>query len=346
MLTSSTTDHIKVSVIIPTLNAGRQFSKLLAMLQQQSIKPHEIIVADSCSDDDTLSYAQQAGAVILSIDRSEFDHGGTRNLAASYATGNILLFMTQDVLPVDRFLIERLIAPLTEDIEDNGVAYCYARQLSDASGHPLEKLARASNYPEQSVVKGYEQIDQLGIKTFFCSNACSAIRREVFEELGGFQSPAIFNEDLFMAARCILQGMKIAYCADAQVYHTHDYSIKQQFQRFFDNGVSMRCNPWILPYTAVGKAGSSLVLHQVQGLIKQGKWYIIPRLFVESAAKLLGYKLGKSFPSLPASICRRFSMHKRIWEQIEHHEGKFINQVDKPILSGDKNSHSTEKASS
>lgn len=329
MLTNEKTEATKISVIIPTLNAGQQFQLLLEKLQQQTIRPYELIIVDSSSEDNTIRYATDAGAKIVSVERSQFDHGGTRNFAASYATGDILLFMTQDVLPVDNKLLEHLAAPLMKDISSNGVAYCYARQIADESGHPLEKLARANNYPAESAIKSYDDIEQYGIKTFFCSNACSAIRREVFEEMGGFQSPVIFNEDMFMAAKCILSGMKIAYCADAMVYHTHRYTVKQQFKRFFDNGVSMRCNIWILPYASVTKAGSKLVIHQMKGLISEGHWLVIPKLLAESAAKLIGYKLGMNFTRLPSKLCRRFSMHKLIWDIIEHNglqENQYIEE--------------------
>jgi len=314
-----------VSVIIPTLNAGNSFAKLLELLKAQTLVPHEIIIIDSCSDDATTELAEAAGAKVLSVHRAEFDHGGTRNIAAEVATGDVLLFMTQDVMPLNEHLIEEIVKPLygNEALED--VVYSYARQIADSSSDLLEQLARANNYPTESAVKGYKDIEQLGIKTFFCSNACSAIRRDVFRKMNGFQAPVIFNEDMFMAARCILAGKKIAYCADAQVYHTHHYSIKQQFKRYFDNGVSMRCNAWILPYASATKSGSKLVKQQLAGIHAAGQWKLIPRFIGETAAKLIGYKLGMNFHRLPKFFCRRVSMHPLIWRQIER--GDFDTQL-------------------
>lgn len=317
MLTNNERQHANVSVIIPTLNAGNAFSILLNLLKEQTIQPYELIIIDSCSDDDTVQLAQAAGAKVLTVQRKNFDHGGTRNVAAEAASGNILLFMTQDVVPVNERMIENLIKPLVGDSTHNEVVYTYARQIAAADGNRLEQLARTNNYPSESSVQSYEDIEKLGIKTFFCSNACSAIRRDVFEQMGGFQSPVIFNEDMFMAARCILSSMKIGYCAEAQVYHTHNYTIKQQFKRFFDNGVSMRCNSWILPYASATKAGSKLVRKQIKGLRDARQLYLLPKLVAESAAKLIGYKLGMNYDRLPSKLCRRMSMHRLIWDQIE-----------------------------
>ncbi|HIW32130.1 MAG TPA: glycosyltransferase [Candidatus Paenibacillus intestinavium] len=329
---------VNVSVIIPTLNAGDSFGILLKLLKQQTVQPYELIIIDSCSDDATAMLAEAAGAKVLTVQRAEFDHGGTRNIAAAAASGNILLFMTQDVIPVNSRMIEQLTQPLLGESACDGVVYAYARQIAEDNGHILEQFARRNNYPVDSSVQCYDDIERQGIKTFFCSNACSAIRRDVFQQMGGFQSPVIFNEDMFMAARCVLSGMKIAYCADAQVYHTHNYTVKQQLKRFFDNGVSMRCNAWILPYASTTKAGSKLIREQLKGLRDARKLQYIPRLIAESAAKLIGYKLGMNYHRLPNKFCRRLSMHRLIWDQIE--QGNL--HVTYPITVGE---HAKTKSS-
>lgn len=308
----------RVSVIIPTLNAGSALHTLLDKLQDQTVKPHEIIIIDSESVDGTPQLAQQAGARVITVCRSEFDHGGTRNLAAAAAEGSILLFMTQDAEPMNEHMIHELIEPLrTKD----KVVYAYARQCARPDADVLEQLAREHNYPEQSQVKSFEHVSQMGLKTFFCSNVCSAIRTETFEAMGRFQAPVIFNEDLFMSARCILSGFKVAYCAEALVYHSHQYSLMQQLRRYFDNGVSMSCNSWIMPYSAVGKAGSSLVKQQLKALLDSRRWLHIPYLVLEAGAKLVGYKLGIHFRRLPTFMRKKLSMHKHILERYIEHNG-------------------------
>lgn len=282
---------------------------MLNLLNRQSVLPHEIIVIDSESDDGTAERAQEAGVRVMNVCRSEFDHGGTRNMAAAAASGDILLFMTQDAMPKDEKLIEKLIEPL---LSQENVVYAYARQQAYPDADTLETMARLHNYPPESQIKSYEDVERMGIKAFFCSNVCSAIRKSSFEAMGKFQAPVIFNEDLFMSARCILSGYKVAYCAEAVVFHSHNYSVIQQLKRYFDNGVSMRCNAWILPYSGVGKAGSGLVKRQLSELCRSGQWLLVPRLIAESAAKLIGYKLGLHFHRLPHFIRRKLSMHRLI----------------------------------
>lgn len=90
---------MKISVIIPTLNCENVIGLLLEKLWNQTIKPLEVIVIDSESDDNTREIARKAGANVIEIKRKDFNHGGTRNLAAEHSAGDILVFLTQDALP-------------------------------------------------------------------------------------------------------------------------------------------------------------------------------------------------------------------------------------------------------
>lgn len=297
---------LNVSVIIPTLNAGPEFALLLERLRAQSLPPLEIIVVDTSSSDGTPEAARAAGCKVITVTPETFDHGGTRNFAARHASGDALLFMTQDALPCD----DRLLEELAGSLADPEVAYAYARQVARPEADELERMSREFNYPDRSLRKTRDDLDRMGIKTFFCSNVCAAIRAEMFLSMGGFVQPTRFNEDLFLAARCVLKGYTIAYNAQAKVLHSHNYSAAQQFKRFFDNGASMREQEWILPYTSVGKEGSRLVRAQAQTLLRTGKWHRLPGLVAENAAKLIGYKLGLNYRKLPVLLQRRFSMYK------------------------------------
>jgi rhamnosyltransferase len=301
-----------VSVIIPTLQAGETLRDLVEALRGQTLAPREILVVDSASTDGTPELAAACGVRVIGIDRKDFDHGGTRNLAASLAVGEVLVFMTQDAMPDHPEMLERLVAPL---LEDERVACAYARQMPRPGAGVLERLTRAHLYPEQPDVKWKADLPRHGVRTFFCSNVCAAYRRDVFEQLGCFPSPVLFNEDLFFAARCILADYGVAYAADARVVHSHDYTLGQQFRRYFDNGVSMCGNDWVYAHSGVTRSGGGMVLAITRELIRRRQMQYIPRLLMESAAKFVGYQLGKRHRLLPAALCRRFSMHRGIWDR-------------------------------
>ncbi|QHW31537.1 glycosyltransferase family 2 protein [Paenibacillus rhizovicinus] len=308
-----TNPDYRVSVIIPTYNAGPEFERLLRRLQSQSQPPYEIIVIDSASTDGTAETARRVGVRVIPIAKANFDHGGTRNAAAKQSKGDTLLFMTQDAYPDDDYLIERLIEALYAE-EDTACAY--ARQIAREDADGLERMARENNYPPVSIRKQRSDLPRLGIKTFFCSNVCAAYKKTIFDELGQFDAPVLFNEDLFFAARCVLNRYAVRYVAEARVIHSHHYTVMQQFRRYFDNGVSMRDNEWVYPYASVGKAGSSLVRQQLQFLIRSRRWLWIPKLVADAGAKLLGFQLGKRYRKLPPKLCVRFSMHRGIWAKL------------------------------
>lgn len=306
-----------ISVIIPTLNAEKNIPVLMERIWSQSLKPMEILIIDSSSNDNTVRTAIKYGAKTITIKRYEFDHGGTRNLAANEAFGDVLVFLTQDAMPTNEDFIENLVAPLT----DASIPLSYGRQIPNMDANPIEIFVRRYNYPENSIIKDANQIPSLGIKTFFCSNVCSAIRRKEFEEIGRFPENIIMNEDMILAAKLILKGYKVAYQASATVYHSHNYGLKEQFQRYFDIGVSLSRNKWLLQGIKSEREGIKLLKSQTQYLIKEKKWLSVPYGFLQAVSKYSGYRLGLSEIRLPMRLKKSLSLHKNFWR-----EGNTINQ--------------------
>ncbi|THF80856.1 glycosyltransferase family 2 protein [Cohnella fermenti] len=300
---------MRASIIIPTLNAEEHLPELLYRLHNQKTKPCEILVVDSESSDDTTKLAIRYGARVISIKRTEFDHGGTRNFAVKQAVGDMVVFITQDALPRNDQFLEELLLPLN----DINVAAVSGRQIARKDASALERFTREFNYPEVYSRKSIEDLKELGIKTFFFTNVCSAIRKETFLQMGGFQEPIIMNEDMILAAKCVLQGYSVVYNPNACVIHSHDYSLLKQFHRNFDIGVSLRMNDWLLQYATAEKEGARLVTRQLGLLWKKGYKKSIPRCFAEATVKYSGYRLGLAYRKLPIWLIRRFSMHKNFW---------------------------------
>ena len=145
---------MRASLVIPTLNAAKELPALLETVQAQTVELEEVLVVDSSSKDGTSDVAKRFGARTLSIPRSEFDHGGTRHAALMETSGDFVLFMTQDALPVDRFYIERLLEPFS----DSEVAMVSGRQLPKPDARRFEQLVREFNYPAESNVRSIEDV--------------------------------------------------------------------------------------------------------------------------------------------------------------------------------------------
>ncbi|HFW4090888.1 TPA: O antigen biosynthesis rhamnosyltransferase RfbN, partial [Salmonella enterica subsp. enterica serovar Wangata] len=204
------------------------------------------------------------------------------------------------------------------------IAAVCGRQLPHKDANPLAVHARNFNYSSKSIVKSKADIEKFGIKTVFMSNSFAAYRRSVFEELSGFPEHTILAEDMFMAAKMIQAGYKVAYCAEAVVRHSHNYTPREEFQRYFDTGVFHACSPWIQrDFGGAGGEGFRFVKSEIQFLLKNAPFWI-PRALLTTFTKFLGYKLGKHWQSLPLSTCRYFSMYKSYWNNIQYSSSKEI----------------------
>jgi len=300
-----------VSVLIPARNGESALRELLAMLSLQTLPPVETVVADSASNDDTAEVAREYGAVVVDVNPGEFDHGGTRSMLAKRAQGDILVFMTQDAVMKTRDALEKLVAPL---LADDQVASSYGRQLPAFDADFFARSLRGFNYPEKSVVRSLTDRERLGLKTVFTSNSFACYRRKDLQAVGYFPAKLIFGEDTIVVARLLQQHKRIAYVADAAVYHSHNYSPLEEFKRYFDIGVLHSNQKWFI--TAFGDAegqGKKYIRHVLGLLFREKRYTLLPELVVRILMKYCGYKLGRYYELLPTNLVPRLSLHRSWW---------------------------------
>lgn len=306
-----------VDVIIPTYRPGHRFIELIERLRKQTVRPDHVIVINTEREFyDQLVYGMDLDdkypeLEVHHIEKGAFDHAATRNEAVRrYSNAGSFIMMTQDAVPADRYLVERIIKALKTD----GTAVAYARQLAGRKAGPAEKYTRHFNYPAVSSVKTKYDKDRLGIKTYFCSNVCAAYNRDIFDRVGGFRAPAIFNEDMIYAADAINDGYTVAYEADAKVYHSHDYTGAQQFHRNFDLAVSQAQHPEIFAGLKSEHEGIRFAADTLKFLSKNGyAKYEIPFVY-RCACRYAGYLMGKNYRVLSDDTILKCTMNKNYWE--------------------------------
>lgn len=305
----------EIDVIIPVYRPGKEFVELIERLERQTVPIRQIIIFNTeqkyweAFQYDHPRRKRYENIKVWHISRREFDHGKTRREAVKKSETDIFVMMTQDAMPEDEFLLERLIKPLLE----RDVAVSYARQLPRKEAGAVECFTRQFNYPEESRIKSRKDIPELGIKTFFCSNVCAAYRRDIYDRQGGFVRRAIFNEDMIYAAGCIQAGFRIAYAADARVIHSHRYTNKEQFHRNFDLGVSQAEHPEVFESVPAESEGIKLVRRTAEYLRKEGEARLILPMFVTSVYKFFGYKLGKNYKRLSFRRIMKYTMNREYW---------------------------------
>ncbi len=302
------------AVVIPTFNAKKHLKDLTRALERQkSLERNSVLVIDSSSTDGTAKHFKDWGANVHVIPQSEFDHGGTRRLAVELVQpAEFIVFLTQDAIPFGNSSLQCLLAAF----EDSTVGMAYGCQLPRPHARGIERHARLKNYPpDVCEVRTFEDRTRLGIKTVFCSDSFAAYRRTALESVGGMPESAFFAEDQIVAGRMLLEGWCLAYQGDAKVTHSHDYSIKQDFKRYFDVGVFHARNRWLLEN--FGRAeGEGLrfiksELRYLRGTDKAQLASAITRTF----AKYLGYRIGQVEKHLPSWVKRWLSMAPHYWLQ-------------------------------
>ena len=305
-----------IDVIIPTYKPDRNFEILIEKLQNQTIRPGKIFLMNTEEKyirnflKETKLLEKYDNIEIHHVSEAEFDHGKTRDMGVQQSKAPYFLCMTQDAVPAN----ERLVEELLEVLQKEAVASVYGKQLAREESHILEEFTRKFNYPDQSRLKSKKDLEELGIKTYFCSNVCAAYKREVYDKLGGFIKKTIFNEDMIYAASVIKAGYKIGYVAEAQVIHSHHYTGKQQFHRNFDLGVSQADHPEVFKDIPSEKEGGKLVSGTIKFLTKEKRLdQLIPFIW-QCGCKYIGYRMGKAYQKLPMAVIKKCSMNRNYWK--------------------------------
>ncbi len=307
---------MEIDIIIPLYKPGRELFSLLDRLESQTLPVKNIILMNTEEKYFTqliygTDFAQKYKNVkVFHLSKREFDHGRTRRKGVSLSDAPVFVMMTQDALPADEFLLERLAANLKDD-----VAVAYARQLPGENSGVLERIGRQFNYPDESAVKSSEDLERLGIKTYFCSDVCAAYRRDIYDKLNGFAKRAIFNEDMIFAAGAVSAGYKIAYEARAQVIHSHNYNCRQQFCRNFDLGVSQAQHPEIFENIRSESEGIRMVKAATAYLRKNHMSRKLPYFYLQCFCKYAGYLLGKNYRRLPRRVVLACTASPDYWRK-------------------------------
>jgi len=307
---------MKISILIPTYNAEKYLLKLINALKQQTLAHFfEIIIIDSSSQDNTISIAKKLNIKFFIIPQEEFDHGGTRTKIGKIAKGNILVYLTQDALPYNKYTIENLIKPLCIN-EKIGAAY--GRQLPYPNATSFAKHLRSFNYPENSYIRDINDKEKYGLKTCFCSNSFAAYKKSALEEIGWFKDGLIVSEDSYAVAKMLLKGYKVAYVAEALVYHSHNYTILQEIKRYFDIGVFHRNEKWLLDtFGIAANEGEKYIHSEFKFLLNNHLYHLLPEFCIRNLSKFIGYKLGYNYHKLPKNLIQKLSMHASWWNKLD-----------------------------
>lgn len=278
----------KIDIVVPLYNAEKYIDALhKSFLMQNKVKINKIRYVLTESTDNTEKYLLQNKIEYKKIKRNEFSHSLTREKEAMDSNSDIVVFVTQDVIIKDKLWLYNLI----KDIGKNNIVATYSRQITKYNN--IEKYTREANYPSESKIVSKEDIPKLGLKTFFFSDASSAIDTNIFKKLNGYDGKKLpISEDMYIAYKIINNDYKIKYCADSAVYHSHNFTLKEVYDRYKLTGKFFKENSYLDNY-GTNKSGGGLAKYVLKRAIEDKNFKVLLRFLPDMGARFIGMKVGK-----------------------------------------------------
>lgn len=303
---------MNLTVICPLYNAENYISLLNKRILEQKIDKSDslkVVYVLTESDDNTLSYLIDNNLKYELIKKDEFSHSLTREKMALKYAEDILVFISQDIIPKNNNWLKNLIAP----IKDNECEASFSRQICKYKN--IEKYTREFNYKDESRVVSKGDVSRLGLYTFFYSDASSAIKVNVYKKLNAYDGKKLLiNEDMYLAEKIIMNGFRIKYCSNSEIYHSHNFKLKDLFKRYFDTGVFFKTNNQFNGYSGNGN-GISMVKYITKRAIEDKNLSVLFRILPDFGARFIGSNLGKNYEILNKKLINRFTLNKEYWKE-------------------------------
>ena len=279
---------MSIEIICPLYNGKKYIKNLINSIKKQKkvlLKRTLFVLTDT--NDESEQELIKYKADYEKIQKSEFSHSLTREKYALKSEADIIVFITQDIEIED----ELWLYHLTKNIEKNKVAAAYSRQVSKYNN--LEKYTREKNYPENSKIVSKSDVDQFGLTTFFFSDASGAIKTSIFKKLKGYDGKNLpISEDMYFAYKLIMNNYKIEYAADSIVYHSHNFSFRQLYDRYKLTGKFFKQNSYLDKY-GTNKSGGGLAIYILKRIIEEKNIRALIRFIPDMASRFVGMKVGK-----------------------------------------------------
>jgi rhamnosyltransferase len=303
-----TTDPV-ASIIIPAKNEAKNIRACLdAIFSQDAGSPFDVILIDSGSTDGTVDIVAAYDVRLHQIPPEEFGHGRTRNLGARMSQAPVLVFLNADAAHTGQSWLRGLIS----ELEPPEVAGVYGRQIAREDAYPMERFFLDYWYGPRRRVQRLED-GRLDVDNVFFSTVNCAMKRTLWEAFP-FDETIVMTEDQVWSRQALEAGHTLIYAPDLAVVHSHNYTLKQAFKRFFDAGWSAEAS--FMP----GKRGSGLALarrtlayplREMAYLVRAREFRWIPYAVVYETTKLVAVIAGRFHRLLPMRLKTALSANYR-----------------------------------
>ena len=281
---------MKIDIVCPLYEAENLIEVFLnRLIEQKGIEINKAVfpITESEGMSKTAEIIEKFGFTWFSVSKEEFSHSLTREKAITeYCESDVVVLLSEDVV----FQGDEAIKNLAEAVNEKTV-YAYGKQICKKKS--IEHYVRKKNYGEKSFTVSSEDVEKLQLKAFFASDAFSAYHRPTFIEIGGYDGVhMMMSEDMYYAKKIIDKGYAKAYVAEAVVEHSHKFTLKQLYNRYYATGKWFAEHPEFDGYKTTD-SGLKLAFYVFGQALKHFNIPVLIKFIPNMLARLLGMKKGK-----------------------------------------------------
>lgn len=277
-----------VEIICPLYNSKNKIISLIDGLKKQKkieISKLKFVITDT--NDDVESLLNDKNIEWIKILKEEFNHAQTRENALNLVNTKYAVMITDDVVFFDVYAIYNLI----KFAEENFTSFTFGRQI--CTNKTIEKYTRLENYPSYSYINQKKEIEKKQIKAFFGSDSFALYDINIFKKIKGYDSKILpTNEDMYYCRKLLLNGYLTGYCSTAKVEHSHNFSLKQVYERYFLLGRFLKENSEFREYKT-NSSGLKLATKSIKYIIKDLNLIAFIKFGPNMIARYLGKRNGE-----------------------------------------------------
>lgn len=221
-----------VSILVRAYNDEAIIARTLEGIFAQKVDfPFEVIVCDDNSKDRTREIAARFPVRFFERPAGPYKPGRTLNALVAEAKGEIVVFNNSDAVPLDENWLAELLKPLLADRD--APVFAFANQLPRADAQALVRKDSERAFGDGKVQATWR---------FFFSLASSAIWRRILVETP-FDEAIQYSEDVewtWRNSRREKDPVRVVYCPEAHVEHSHNYTLRELAKRFRGEGAADR----------------------------------------------------------------------------------------------------------
>lgn len=281
---------IEVDVFVPLYNAEAYLDGLVeSIFKQKNIQINKVLFGITLSKDNTLQKVKKYNDIsYFVVQQNEFSHSLTREKGILSCTSKFVIMLTQDVIIEDDYAFYNLVKSLQDDCN---IAFVFGRQISKYKN--IERYIREKNYPSESYIVNKTDIQHMQLRAFFSSDAFAAYNRDIFLKIDGYDHKDLpLSEDMYYSRKCLLAGYEVKYCAEAVVFHSHKFKLKELYDRYYLTGKFFKANPEFKNYKST-ETGLNLAFFVLRKILRNLDILSLLRFFPDMLVRYIGKTRGE-----------------------------------------------------